>query len=139
MELKELNRLCVNIWKTSEAATLVFQWIFALNSVKHKFFHVSIVEKKIAALSVAAACLQFIKHNRNHSRVSNTKKRKCWIKPWLAIMDLFVLISMFATMWRRGGGLTGPKSGWKNFALILTLKHWSREPIQKRNTLEMHF
>ena len=43
MELKELN--CVNIWKTSEAANLVFQWIFVLNSVKHKFFHVSIVKQ----------------------------------------------------------------------------------------------
>ena len=29
--------------KTSEAANLVFQWIFVLNSVKHKFFPVSIV------------------------------------------------------------------------------------------------
>ena len=28
---------CVNIWKTSEAANLVFQWIFVLNSVKQKF------------------------------------------------------------------------------------------------------
>ena len=37
MELKELN--CVNIWKTSMAAYLVFPWIFVLNSVKHKFFH----------------------------------------------------------------------------------------------------
>ena len=34
---------CVNIWKTSEAANLVFQWIFVLNSVKCKFFSVSIV------------------------------------------------------------------------------------------------
>ena len=33
---------CVNIWKTSEAANLVFQWIFVLNSVKHNFFPVSI-------------------------------------------------------------------------------------------------
>ena len=36
MELKELN--FVNIWKTSEAVNLVFQWIF---SVKHKSLHVS--------------------------------------------------------------------------------------------------
>ena len=34
---------CVNIWKTSEAANLVFQWIFLLKSVKHKLSHVSIV------------------------------------------------------------------------------------------------
>ena len=40
MELKELNWLR----KKSEAANLVFQWIFVLNSVKHKFFHVSIVK-----------------------------------------------------------------------------------------------
>ena len=32
------------MWKTSEAANLVFQWIFVLNSVKHKFFHVSIAD-----------------------------------------------------------------------------------------------
>ena len=36
----------MNIWKTSEAANLVFQWIFVLNSVKHKFFLVSIVNIK---------------------------------------------------------------------------------------------
>ena len=35
--------------KTSEAASLVFQWIFVLNSVKHKFFPVSIVKTKIMA------------------------------------------------------------------------------------------
>ena len=29
---------CVNISKTSEAANLMFQWIFVLNSLKHKFF-----------------------------------------------------------------------------------------------------
>ena len=44
-ELKELNWLfCINIWKTSEAANLAFQWNFVLNSAKHKFFHVSIVK-----------------------------------------------------------------------------------------------
>ena len=42
MELKEL--ISVNIWKTSEAANLVFQWVFVLNSVKHKFFPVRIVK-----------------------------------------------------------------------------------------------
>ena len=35
----------------------------------------------------------------------------------------FVLISMCVTMWGRGGGLTGLKSGRKICALILTLKH----------------
>ena len=30
--------------KTSEAANLVFQWIFVLNSVKQKFFPVCIVK-----------------------------------------------------------------------------------------------
>ena len=34
----------MNKWKTSEKANLVFKWIFALNSVKQKFFPVSIVE-----------------------------------------------------------------------------------------------
>ena len=45
----ELNNLIdyVNIWKMSEAANLVFQWIFVLNSVKHKFFSVSIVKAAI--------------------------------------------------------------------------------------------
>ena len=42
MELKKNLIDCVNIWKTSEEANLAFQWIF---SVKHKFFHVSIVKK----------------------------------------------------------------------------------------------
>ena len=37
----------VNIWKTSEAANLVFQWIFLLNSLKHKIFPVSIVKMKV--------------------------------------------------------------------------------------------
>ena len=31
--------------KTSEAANLAFQWIFVLNSVKQKFFHVSVVKR----------------------------------------------------------------------------------------------
>ena len=35
------------------------------------------IKKKIGAFSVAAGCLQFIKHNRKHSRVSNRRKRKC--------------------------------------------------------------
>ena len=42
MEFKELN--CVNIWKMSEAVNLALQWIFVLNSVKHKSFPVSIVK-----------------------------------------------------------------------------------------------
>ena len=45
MELKELH-YCVNIWKTSEVANLVFQWTFVLKSVKHKFFPLSIVKDK---------------------------------------------------------------------------------------------
>ena len=32
------------MWKTSEAANLVFQWIFVLISVKHKFFPACIVK-----------------------------------------------------------------------------------------------
>ena len=31
---------------TSEVANLLFQWISVLDSVKHKFFNVSIVNKK---------------------------------------------------------------------------------------------
>ena len=42
MELKELYWLCKHM-KTLEATNHVFQWIFVLNSVKQKFFHVSIV------------------------------------------------------------------------------------------------
>ena len=38
---------CVNIWKTFEVANLVFQWIFVLNSVKHKSFPVSIVKGEL--------------------------------------------------------------------------------------------
>ena len=30
--------------KTSQAANLVLHWIFVLNTVKHKFFHMSIVK-----------------------------------------------------------------------------------------------
>ena len=41
------------------------------------------LKKQIRALCVVAACSQIIKHNRKH-RVSNTRKRKCWVKPWLA-------------------------------------------------------
>ena len=43
MGLKDLNWLCKHM-KTSEAANLVFQWIFLLNSVKAEVFHVSIVK-----------------------------------------------------------------------------------------------
>ena len=32
------------MWKMSEAANLVFERIFILNSVKHKFFYVSIIQ-----------------------------------------------------------------------------------------------
>ena len=38
------------------------------------------LKKQIGALCVVAACSQIIKHNRKH-RVSNTRKRKCWVKP----------------------------------------------------------
>ena len=44
MELKEVNWLCKHIMM-SEAANLIFQWIFVLNSVKHRFLHLSIVKK----------------------------------------------------------------------------------------------
>ena len=122
------------------------------------------LKKKIGALCVVAACSQIIIYNRKH-RVSNTRKRKCWIKPWLAekhkslhhglVSELllhskeefriflrmntetyeashFLLISRYATRWGRGGGLTCPKSCRKVCALILTLKHWIREPTQNK-------
>ena len=41
----------VNILKTSEAANFVFQRIFVLNSVKHKFFPVSIVNELRSQIS----------------------------------------------------------------------------------------
>ena len=41
------------------------------------------LKKKIGALCVVAECSEVIKHNRKH-RVSNTRKRKHWVKPWLA-------------------------------------------------------
>ena len=50
MELKELD--CVNMWKTSEAANIVCQWIFVLNYVKHKLFHVSIVKMELFVIIV---------------------------------------------------------------------------------------
>ena len=46
MELKELNWLCKHM-KKSEAANLVFQWIFVMDLIKHKFFHVSIVKSYV--------------------------------------------------------------------------------------------
>ena len=116
------------------------------------------LKKKIGTLCVVTTCSKFLKHNRKHSRVSNTRKRKCWVKPWLAdkhktlslyhglVSELslhdkeelrmflrmntdtyevskFALISRSVTRWRRGGSLTGPKSGRKICALNLTLKY----------------
>ena len=40
-------------------------------------------KKQVRALYVVAACSQIIKHNRKH-RISNTIRKKCWVKPWLA-------------------------------------------------------
>ena len=37
----------------------------------------------MGVLCIVAACSQFRKHNRKHSRVSNIRKRKCWVKSWL--------------------------------------------------------
>ena len=51
MELKQLNWLCKHV-KKSEAANLVFQWIFVLNSVKRKFLHVSIVNAAFLAARI---------------------------------------------------------------------------------------
>ena len=46
---------------------------------------------------------------------------------------------MCSTMWGRWGSLTGSKSGRKICTLVLTRKHWSREPTQNRDAFEMHF
>ena len=105
--------------------------------------------KKIGTFCVVAACSQCIKDNTKHSRVLNTRKRKCWVKPWLAEkhglvsklllhdkkefriflrmntetyeVSRFLLISTCATRCGRRGSLTGPKSGRKICAVILTL------------------
>ena len=41
------------------------------------------LKKQIGALCVVAACSQIIKRNMKH-RVSNTRKKKFWVKPGLA-------------------------------------------------------
>ena len=41
-------------------------------------------KKKISAICFVAICSRFLKHNEKHSRVSNRRKRKSWVKPWLA-------------------------------------------------------
>ena len=41
-------------------------------------------KETLCALCVVAACSQFIKLKKKHSRISNTRKKKCWVKPWLA-------------------------------------------------------
>ena len=46
-------------------------------------------EKEPLKKKIVAACLQLLKHTRKYARVSNTRKRKCWVKPWLA--ELFSL------------------------------------------------
>ena len=50
----------------------------------------------------------------------------------------FVLIGRCATRGRRGRNFTNLKSGSKICALILTLKHWSRELTQNGNTSYMY-
>ena len=44
IELKELNWLCKHT-KNVKSSQPCIQWIFVLNQVKHKFFHVSIVNR----------------------------------------------------------------------------------------------
>ena len=75
---------CVQIWKTSEAANLVFQWIFVLNSVKHRFFHVSIVNTKIL-INMGAPLISeyhdlFLKY---FLRFTYTRKLWDYWFPWL--------------------------------------------------------
>ena len=38
-------------------------------------------KKKIGVICIVATSSEFITYNRKHSRVSNTGKRKCWVKP----------------------------------------------------------
>ena len=45
------------------------------------------LKKKNDAIWVVTAGSQIIKHKRKGSRVSNTRKRKCWVKLWLAEKD----------------------------------------------------
>ena len=71
MDLKELN--CVNIWKTSEAANLVFQWIVVLNSIKRKFFHVSIIKKKATFVQGGKVEMITFQRNRHFRKVSVNK------------------------------------------------------------------
>ena len=54
-----------------------------VNNVKWRVWEVTrrLLKRTSVALCVVAACSQFIKHHRKHSRVSNTIKRKCWVKP----------------------------------------------------------
>ena len=41
-------------------------------------------KKKIGCFCVVAACSKLIKNNRKHSRVSNIRKSKYWVKSRLA-------------------------------------------------------
>ena len=45
--------------------------------------------KETLKKEIVAACSQFTKHNRKDRRVSNTRKRKFWVKPWLP--DFFLV------------------------------------------------
>ena len=71
-------------WKSSEAANLLFQSIFVLNSVKHRFFRVSIVNTKILIDMEVPLILEyhdlFLKYFLRF-----TYKRKLWDYwfPWL--------------------------------------------------------
>ena len=38
-------------------------------------------KKKIGVICIVATSSEFITYKRKHSRVSNTGKRKCWVKP----------------------------------------------------------
>ena len=122
------------------------------------------IKIKIGALSVVTAYLKFIKNNRKYQRFKHKKEEmlgKTVVGYHGLIRELllhdkefrmflqmntetnevskFVLISVCATRWGRGRGITDRKSGRKNCAPILTLKHSSREPTQNRNASEMHF
>ena len=58
--------------------------------------------KKMGAICVVTACSLFIKHNRKHNRVSNTRKRKCWVKPWLAGKHKSLYHELFSELFLHG-------------------------------------
>ena len=59
-----------------------------------------------------------------------------WTQRHIRLVSL-CSISKCVTRWRRGGGLTDPESCRKILALILTLKHRSREPAKPKRLVNV--